>query len=167
MKNLLILMLVLGLASTASATLSLNPSGDRPDTPAGAFAVEVVSTDTTMYTWFVALTSTTFGGITGVTVETPAGDAGSATLLGDLAGFFSVYQIEALDMSDPFNSVQPGAQFTVNLNFTGTDPSHSLGLVLLDPGVSMISSTTLHGVPEPMTIALLGFGGLFLLRRRK
>jgi hypothetical protein len=167
MKKMLILMLVLGLASTAGAALSLDPSGDQLDTPAGAFAVDVVSTDTAMYTWFVAVTSKAYGGISGVSVLTNAGDAGTATYLGDMMGYFDIYQIEALDMSEPFDSVQPGDQFTVNLNFTGTDPLHSLALVLLDPSVTTMDTTTLWGVPEPMTIALLGLGGLFLLRRRK
>ncbi len=166
MKKLLILALVLGLASTASAALSLDPSGDQIAWP-GAFDVDVVSTDTAMYTWFVALTDNTYGSITGVTVGSGAGDDGSATPLGDMMGYFDIYQIEALDMSDPFDSVQPGSQFTVNLNFTGAAPTDSLQLVLLDPALSVIDSTTLHGVPEPMTIALLGLGGLFMLRRRK
>jgi hypothetical protein len=30
-----------------------------------------------------------------------------------------------------------------------------------------LSGTAIHVIPEPMTIALLGLGGLFLLRRRK
>ena len=169
MKKLLILMLVLGLASTASAALSLDPSGYPGAVWPGAFDVDVVSTDTSMYTWFVALTDNRYGSIPNVTVTSGAGDDGSATPLGDLAGFFDVWQIEALDMSDPFDSVQPGAQFTVNLNFTGTGGDDSLQLVLLNPAVTVMDSITLYGIgiPEPMTIALLGLGGLFLLRRRK
>ena len=175
MKKLLILMLVLGLASTASATLSFSPSGVQLNTPAGAFSVDVVSTDNAMYTWYVALTGSTYGSITEVTVMggapdpdgAPAGNDATAVLLGDLAGFYSVYMIEALDMSEPFDSVQPGTQFVVNLNFTSVTPADTLQLVLLDPATTVMDSTTLSGIPEPMTIALLGLGGLFLLRRRK
>jgi hypothetical protein len=33
--------------------------------------------------------------------------------------------------------------------------------------VDVIGQVTIHQIPEPMTVALLGLGGLFLLRRRK
>ena len=36
---------------------------------------------------------------------------------------------------------------------------------LFEPGIS--AALTIHQIPEPMTVALLGLGGLFLLRRRR
>ena len=37
---------------------------------------------------------------------------------------------------------------------------------LLDPGFVVTDSIIIHQIPEPMTMALLGIGGLFLRRRR-
>jgi len=36
-----------------------------------------------------------------------------------------------------------------------------------DADIAEVGRYELTGIPEPMTIALLGLGGLFLLRRRK
>jgi len=35
-----------------------------------------------------------------------------------------------------------------------------------DPGYTATNTLEIHVIPEPMTIALLGLGGLFLRRRR-
>jgi len=45
-------------------------------------------------------------------------------------------------------------------------PEHSVQIVLLDASWVEIDSILIHQIPEPMTMALLGFGAL-LLRRRK
>ena len=37
---------------------------------------------------------------------------------------------------------------------------------LLDDGMQIVDSIVIHQIPEPMTIALLGLGGLFLRRRK-
>ena len=36
----------------------------------------------------------------------------------------------------------------------------------IEPG-TLMHTLTIHQIPEPMTIALLGLGGLFVLRRKK
>ena len=39
--------------------------------------------------------------------------------------------------------------------------------VPIDPATDLLDSVTIHQTPEPMTMALLGLGGLGLLRRRR
>ena len=167
MKKFLILMLVLGFASSASAlTVTLSPSGDQP-LGTGAYDVYVVSdTDTEGYSYLVALLSKDYGTITGVTALSNAGQDASVVGYGDGMGYFDVFSIEAADMSEPFDSVLAGQQFQIGINYTGAAVGEDLTLVLMNGSLQTLSSTTFQ-VPEPMTVALLGLGGLFLLRRRK
>jgi hypothetical protein len=48
-------------------------------------------------------------------------------------------------------------------NFGGAGYTHNLNAV----AVATTNALVLHVIPEPMTIALLGLGGLFMLRRRR
>lgn len=166
MKKLLILMLVLGFASSASAlTVTLDPSGDQL-LGAGSYDVYVVSdVDIMPYELYLGLLDKTYGSIS-VTDLPNAGDDASATSYGDMAGFFNVWAVEALDMTDPFDSILAGNQFQIAVTYTGTAIGEDLALVLMDGDLNTLDSTTFQ-IPEPMTIALLGLGGLFLLRRRK
>lgn len=166
MKKLLILMLVLGLASSASAQIiSLDPSGTVVG-PAGGYTLNVVSdTDNYMYSNYLAITDATFGSIVGVTATAAAGSEYIVNNFGAVMGYASVWQVEASDTTDPY-TVAADIQFIADISYTGTSVAETLTIELLeDVGVPIDSVT--YVVPEPMTIALLGLGSLFLLRRRK
>ena len=166
MKKLLILTLVLGFASSASAlTVTLDPSGDQP-LGVGSYDVYVVSdVDIMPYSYLVALADKTYGSIT-VTALSNAGQDASVVSYGDGMGYFNVYAIETLDMSEPFDSILMGNQFQIAVTYTGAAVGEDLTVLLMGPDLSTLDSTTFQ-IPEPMTIALLGLGGLALLRRRK
>ncbi len=168
MKKLIVLMLVLGLATSANAalTISLDPSGAAV-LPAGNYDVDVVSNeDVTPWELYVGLDNETYGSITGVVKLPAAGNEASVTLIGDGYGMFDIYHLVAIDLVDPLDSVKMGSQFTVTVNFTGAATGEDFKLVLMDPNLNELDSRTFLGVPEPMTIALLGLGGLFLRRRK-
>ena len=166
MKKLLILMLVFGLASSASAlTVTLDPSGNQGDTAAGVQSLDVVSDSILPYEYFLTSMDITYGDITSIAVQTAAGDDATATNLGPMAGYAMVWSVNALDTGEPFNTV-PGVHFTASVNFTGAADGEDLTIELLNGALQTLDSVTYEGVPEPMTIALLGLGGL-LLRRRK
>jgi hypothetical protein len=69
----------------------------------------------------------------------------------------------AYDATIPTDSIDAGIQFEGILKGTATG-TYTFGL--LNSGWVSQDSFVLTVIPEPMTMALLGFGGL-LLRRRK
>jgi len=169
MKKLLILMLVLGLASSASAAISLDPSG-AIDVPAGSYSLNVFSDDTMPYERFLAITDATYGDLTAIAILGTAGGDAAVTSLGAMLTYDSVWSVNAVDMNpdpDPGDIVAGTNHFTATVGFTGADIGQNLTIELLDGSLNVLDSMTYNGIPEPMTIALLGLGGLFLLRRRK
>jgi hypothetical protein len=66
---------------------------------------------------------------------------------------------------DPGNPIVAGAHININVVVVSSDDIATVNLYASD-GVTLLDSATIW-IPEPMTIALLGLGGLFLLRRRK
>jgi hypothetical protein len=55
----------------------------------------------------------------------------------------------------------------VYVDIVGVDTAGGTMYTDMSPYTGAWSGITIHNVPEPMTIALLGLGGLALLRRRK
>ena len=157
MKKLLILMLVLGMTSLASA-------------------VTTVLTDIEL--WYDGTTVTVVGlnpdGIssTGIYDEAGQGTVGPpyemliaagdlAAMTGRPAGYNGV---DILAMASPVGTVTTGDWF----QFGFADGAVGDTMTIYDYAVSYTDPVgTLNLIPEPMTIALLGLGGLFLLRRRK
>jgi len=172
MKKLLILMLVLGMASMASAVVieidALNP-----------MQVNLVGEDETVgMTYFLTVTGP--GSI----------DAGTMLYTGNTAAITDFTGVDP-DITALMDAAI-AAFVAVNLDFVG---GASTGLDLVEFQGTDIPLPLLTGllaswiatdyvevyqhsaetgdvlgaviIPEPMTIALLGLGGLFLLRRRK
>lgn len=171
MKKLLIFMLVLGITSSASAVVvTLDPSGSA-DHAAGDVVINVVSdSDLLGHTSYIAVLDNTHGGFSSVVKLAGAGSAASVTPFGAYGIFADVYGIEAMGTAaDPdFTSVVAGNQFTATIAFNGAAIGQDVTVGLLNPALDgFVHSYRIQGIPEPMTIALLGLGGLFLLRRRK
>lgn len=163
MKKLLILMLVLGMTSAASAAISLggviNGTIDLDTTG----IVTVISDDTEPWAGFIGFDPSVVG-VSGVTATLDAGQ--DALVEPDPEGWTGYYFFEAKDMSEPFDSVQPGVQFEISVFGAALHDVYTIDLYAAD-WETILDSGTVTVIPEPMTIALLGLGGLFLLRRRK
>jgi hypothetical protein len=163
MKKLLTLLLVLSLASTASAALSL---GGATTVVQGGTAIVTISSDNAN-AWTAYVDDTdgsvgTLGAVTAVTALPAAGDDAAVVLT---AGY--AYAIDAADAGEPFN-IASGIQF----NLTVSAGSHAVDDVITitlyaDDWSEVIDTQAVTVItPEPMTIALLGLGGLFLRRRK-
>jgi len=74
-----------------------------------------------------------------------------------------VHITDIIALAYPPDRVLAGDQFWTTLTLTGS----AVQIDLLDADAeTVLDSVTLVVIPEPMTIALLGLGGLFLRRRK-
>ena len=170
MKKLLTLVLVLCIASSASAVVvTLDPSGSAK-VPAGAYDMDVVSADDDLpYDFFLHVPVMTFGDLTAVMILPDAGgDAETQDFADAIGAGTHTIRINALDMNanEGPEDIFAGVHFTATVDFTGDATGEDLTVQLWDAGFNVIDSYTLEGIPEPATMLLLGLGGL-LLRRRK
>jgi len=167
MKKLLAITLVLGLASVAGAiTVNVNASGPEP--------YQVAMGDTLTFT--LTSPAEAYSGV----VDVP--DAAQGSLVGvggDFGGLGSLLSPDDLGLpywyfvaaggpgSEPGNGT-PHFTFT----YTANDDSSAVTLGLWDEDGttpltgSNVTSIQIQNTPEPMTLGLLGLGGLFLRRRK-
>ena len=163
MRKLLILMLVLGMAPLACATVSLVSTGATVGITETATIQVSSDTDSVGWTGYLGYTHAN-AAITSAWAETIAGSDAAANP--SPGGYVGYYQLVSLDLSTPTDSIQAGIQFEGLAHGTATG---SYDFYLWDQdwdGGTLLGTFTLTVIPEPVTIALLGLGGL-LLRRRK
>ena len=154
MKKLLVLTLVLGMASLASAGLTY-VSGDVTWTlDMGAGTLTGVSSSDAQYSEYLWIT---VGDVAGTTVYDAAGDAGSITTpYGTIAGYEQYYLVNAEQVAPENSLMAAGTWFVFNF-----EPGTSEVTVLDGTGTEVLSA-----IPEPATMVLLGLGAL-VLRRKK
>ena len=163
MKKMLVLMLVLGMASIANATiLTWTADSITITSIGGTSVVQLVADNADIYAYakWVGANPAGIATITNIVARAAAGpdaDVKNPSQTAD-PGWWTV---QSLDFTPP-SSVAAGAQYDVTVKglALGTFAVGSDALGTND----MLNITV---IPEPMTVALLGLGGLFLLRRRK
>ncbi|MHC4474619.1 MAG: PEP-CTERM sorting domain-containing protein [Planctomycetota bacterium] len=183
MKKLVSLLLVLAMTSVASASIvSLDPiepgmpgSEERPLEPSEEIVV-TMSTDTALYGVDAVLTLTgpgtivaamgpaqapTYGwepgwntllpiGVPGPSVEI----AGAHFMVGNPGNPIGYWLIHCDDYANVTATLTAGTAYGGSNDTNYQAPQ-------------FVGQMTIYQIPEPMTIALLGLGGLVLLRRRK
>ena len=165
MKKLMGLFLVLALTSAANAVLiQVNGQvGETFDVQEKA-TISVVSEDALNWLGYLIVED---GGLGVLSIPVGTALAGDPSLAGATpyteAGWGNGYEITvAGSASFP---VGVGTQF--DFDFTGVLGDTATISLFVDPEYSVpVASVALNVVPEPMTILLLGLGGLFLRRRR-
>ena len=196
MKKLLVLALVLGLASVANAVpigieLSFGGVTDGPGTVQEVellicteVVIDVLGPEGLDWMGYVVIAGpfpdAGVGGEWGDDLGPPyglgyyylaegypivlagAGDMASAKRF-EMGGFGFGYELIAAQAE----GANPGGhQFDLLYHCCGPD-SEYVTINLLDAAGGVQDTIVVHQIPEPMTIALLGLGGLFLLRRRR
>ena len=178
MKKLLILSLVLGIASLASAGLQLSFNGaPAPDEvtvgPSDFFIIDVFDdVDFNNYTAYLNIYDAGPAGpyvpatlVSGATVENVQIDTMYAGADASVApGPPAHILIKALDASAPFDGpLGGGVQFWMELHCEGEG---DVIVELKSEGFAPLDSIIIHQTPEPATMGLLALGGLFLRRRK-
>ena len=175
MKKVLVLILVLGMASVATAVpltmLSFRVGGSDVTSfnipTVGASVVIQLYSDATeadpshMYTALVAIPpgdSRTNAKITGYTIESGTVTHSMANVSVTLADY--VYNADNSGSTVETLTAGVGFTFTIEGKAIGT------GTINLRESATTVDTLSFTVLPEPATMALLGLGGL-LLRRRK
>lgn len=161
MKKLLVVMLVLGLASAANADLSLVGADAVSNLPVGGSgAVNVASDADGGYACWLEIPDL---GIATYTVDfTAGGNPNGDSVVNEYAGYDGWFEVIVASLN-PSAPVVAGDHIVANI--TGVAMGETVLNLYADDGATLLDSIPVV-VPEPMTIALLGLGGLFLRRRR-
>jgi hypothetical protein len=161
MKRTLIMVLVLAIVSTANAALSWSVSAIEVDPAVGAM-VTINSSDALAYAevWIEDIA----GGVIGSIEALPS--AGDASKVKDPAasGYEGYWTVEGADLNPDDGGMSDGAQYNVTLTGTVDQYCNTYPVLLDIYGVN--EELSVHIIPEPITLALLGLGGLFLRRRK-
>jgi len=167
MKKLLVLLLVFGLTSAVNAAVvGLSVDGSNVVTAADiekdvTMNLMVIS-DTDDYPWLMEVSVLTADATLGAPV--PTVNAGGLAAYVDYSDA-TIWDYELSTAGSP-GSVKAGIQWNMDL-LTSLSLGSMFTVSLGEYGQAPVSTIEFTVVPEPMTVALLGLGGLFLLRRRK
>jgi len=171
MKKVLVLVLVLGLATVSNAALQLTINGSAATSAistglTGSVGVGITMTDNlsqgTFLDYETAAAKDVSYTITGPTLVLPAAGNLASIDAGGISGTAWEYGITIANSTGYVSA--PGQ--VVNSTVTGTGQAYVLTVNLWDnAGENIVDTATVSFVPEPITMALLGLGGLFIRRR--
>jgi len=157
--------LILGLTSTANALLikvdGLEGESFEVDEQT---TITVVSEDTSGWLGYLIVEEGGAGSLESVVILDAAGDNATAGPYTE-AGWGTGFELSASTgpLADP--PIAVGTQFS--LDYVGEVGDTATISLFVDPEYTTpVASVNVTVVPEPMTVILLGLGGLFLRRRR-
>ncbi len=178
MKKLLVLMLVLGMASLANATLSLSfdgATGSAFDLLEGATAQIGIYNDTDAANqgatnYLIIGTGNPASWVDGSAVfhQPPVPDDPDGKLNATYYGIMDI-GFGDVDIYEINTAIPTGAAYGIGVLTDATLQCDGLGEVvvtLLDGNFGELDSMAIAQIPEPITMVLLGLGGLFLRRRK-
>lgn len=165
MRKILVLFLILLLSSAANAMLIT-----VDDMEGESFEVDelttitVVSEDASSWLGYIIIEEGGAGTLENPVILDAAGDLGAATPYTE-ADWGTGYELSASmsPMGDPAIAIGPQFSF----DYVGAVGDTATISLFVDPEYTTpVATVNVTVVPEPMTILLLGLGGLFLRRRR-
>ena len=186
MKNVLIVFTVLAMASVANAGFMISVNGviNPPDSqinlkPSETAIIDIHgannTTDTVVIGWLL------LQGIGAIDASTPILPLWASSTVGNMSaadkaiyipmlpdygypGVKDIVEMGIMDTTEPFSAPNGLLIDGIKLHCEGFG---DVTLTLLDAAsLSPLSRVVIHQIPEPITFALLGLGGLFLRRRK-
>jgi len=184
MKKLLVVMLMLAMAVVANASMVISvngvndPTDDITINTGQVVTLDIFGADNTVdnLTYY-------YLGIDAGSAGSGSIDISSATVLyagdkawievvddGDIAGVLNVQNpFVGLMITDPNSNpphpIAPNGKLFDGIKFTCTGAG-DVTINLFDGNGGLMDSQVIHQTPEPMTMALLGLGGMYLRRRK-
>jgi hypothetical protein len=178
MKKLLVLLTVLAMAGTASAGYTIVAPQEVMYGETFSIGIEVAGDEDALVTDVLGVGGHTSADASGVVLaddvigapyfEDVSGDPDFGGFLEALGfpGMSSIYYYEFVEVVVPPLTLTNGALVS-NIMVTAGNADGVIDIALADAASeSLRTSAAVQVVPEPMTIALLGLGGLFLRRRK-
>jgi len=159
MKKLLAIVMVLGLATVANAAMSLHLNGT---------ALEIwTSGDTAAAMSFALLGKVSGGALASTALSADTSLFGPNDMSGNGYGLYAAGGAEGISGSIALSLTATAFPTGVAISGIAYQGGPAL-LYLVDPDTLDITGDPLEGsiVPEPITMSLLGLGGLVALRRR-
>jgi len=184
MKKLLVLALVLSMATMASATLQISVNGEQnpldsmiviEQVPSGTVMLDIwTDAPISAGSYFAMLSATSGGTISGGVLANPEwwtilfydDAAGNGIVVPE--GHNGIYGY----VDTPPSTVFPaGSTLIDQIVFHCEGPGDVFVTLFALDGetgelLGVMDTVVIHQIPEPMTMALLGLGGLFLRRRK-
>ena len=168
MKKSLVLVLVLGVASVANAAYIQIDGVSRSAADlfeGGTLVITIVGDDASSWLGYIIVEEGGAGALGNATRLGAAGDIGAFSAYTE-AGWGAGYELTAAMSPGGVPAIAEGPQFTVDYS-GGTLGQTAVISLFVDPEYGApVSSVAVTIVPEPMTVVLLGLGGLFLRRRK-
>ena len=165
MRKILVLILVLGLASAANAMLIKvdEQEGESFEVDVTA-TITVVSEDASSWLGYIIVEEGGAGLLENAVILDAAGNSGAAAAYTE-AGWGTGYELSASMSPEGVPAIAAGSQFS--FDYIGAVGDTATISFFVDPEFTTpVASVNVTVVPEPMTVILLGLGGLFLCRRR-
>jgi hypothetical protein len=151
------------LASGANAALSLVDAPADPINIGETVTLLVNNSEDGAYGAWLEIPNQAVADYDGDPVFTAAGDPAGTSDLTTVEGYPGWY-LATVASTDPDNPILAGDHIEVRI--IGVSEGTTVLNLYEEDGVTIADTASITVIPEPVTIALLGLGGLFLRRRR-